>query len=118
MIELQADSLQLFLNLRSAIPQILLVGVYQNEIVHIAEIVFYSEPLFYVMVEIVEHRERHELRYLRAEPYSYFSERVHNLARPRRYLFILYPLADSGFRYIVPYAREIVLNITLEYPTV
>lgn len=77
-----------------------------------------TEPLFYIMVEIIKHREGYELRYLRAEPEPNISERVHNLASTGGYFSIRYPLADSSFRYIVPYTREIMVYIAFQHPTV
>lgn len=90
--------------------------VYQYEIVHITHIVLYTEPLFYVVVEVVKHGKSDELRHLGAEPYTDFTERVYNFASPLRYLRVFNPLADSRFRYIVAYAREIMVYITFQYP--
>lgn len=72
----------------------LLVVVYQYEIVHITHIVLYTESLFYVVVEVVKHGKSDELRHLGAEPYTDFSERVHNFASPLRYLRVFNPLLD------------------------
>lgn len=90
--------------------------MYQYEIVHITHIMLYTEPLFYVVVEVVKNGKGYELRHLGAESYTDFAERVHNFASPLSYLRVFYPLSDSCFCYVVAYAREIMVYITFEYP--
>ena len=68
------------------------------------------------MIEIVENGERHELRYLRAEPDSYFSEAIHNFASAGGDFAVFNPLTNSRLCYVVPYAREIMMYVAFQHP--
>lgn len=87
--------------------QKLFVRVNKYEIVHISNVVLYAEALFYIVIEIAENGERHELRYLRAEPDSYFSEAIHNFASVSSDFAVFYSLTNSRLCYVVPYASSI-----------
>lgn len=83
--------------------------MYEYEIVHISNVVLYAEALFDVMIEIVENGERHELRYLRAEPDSYFSEAIHNFASAGGDFAVFYSLTNSRLLVV-----ELILNTSLK----
>ena len=80
---------------------------------------FYSEPFFYKVVEVVENGESYKLRYLGAEPYTHIpAERVYNFTRSGGYLLVFNALTYCSLCYVVSYAREIMVYITFEHPAV
>ena len=118
-VELKPDSVYLLFDFRAAMLQKFLVLVNKYKIVHISYIVLDSEPFFYKVVEVVQDGESYKLRYLGAEPYTNITaERVYNFASSSRYLSVFNPLAYCSLCYVVAYAREIVVYITLEHPPV
>ena len=63
-----------------------------------------------------ENGERHELRYLRAEPDSNIPEAIHNFASSGGDFAVFHPLTNSRLCYVVAYAREIMMYVAFQHP--
>lgn len=67
LVELQAEPAEEGLNLLLTIAQVLLVGVDEQEVIHVPDVILYPKALLHEMVELVQEQQGQELGCLVAE---------------------------------------------------
>jgi len=117
-VQLKVELYKKFADSFAAILQMFFALVDEDEIVHISDVSPYMELFFYEMVEIVKNRERDVLADLRAETETYAAVAVNNFVNAFYHLRVIEPLSHSRLCDIVIDAREEMVYITFQRPSV
>lgn len=116
-VERKAHGLHLAAYFHQAAPQIVLVWVDDDKIIHVADVVSCAQALLDVVVQVVEHQQLHQLADLAAETQTTVSSKAvdhvaDGLGGPR----IAHILIDGGLGRVVWRGRKEMLDVALEHP--
>ena len=118
-VQFQAQPGQVFPDDGQGFSQGFPVWVYQDEVVHIADVLPGVQPFLDQVVQVIQHRQGHQLADLAAQADALVATKaVYDFIDAPHRFPVLHPLGDGRLGHVVRDAVKEVANITAQHPAI
>ena len=118
-IQEKAQPVQVLPDDAQALPQIFPVRVYQDEVIHIADILPDAQPFLDQVVQVIQYGQGHKLAHFAAQADAVDRpEAVYNLIDAPDRFPVLHPLGDGRLGHVMGDAVKEVAHVAPQHPAV